>query len=103
MNFVVGPNTLTFDEYLAARSSIYYSPFFFADGRGNMTPEALIAEKRGARFDNNGPLTWKDMKIINKAMNDLASYLGFPNTDAYLEALPLERNAIFDRVNNGNA
>lgn len=92
------PNSLTVQEILAAKQSIFYSPNLFADGRGNLTPEATIAQIRGARFDARGPATSRDMKILDKAMRDLATYLGFSNVNDYTSALLTDGPRVFDRT-----
>jgi hypothetical protein len=90
--------TITLAEYNAATSSIWFNPYRFGDGRGNLDPAANIAVLRGARYDNNGPLFFSDMKITDKAMRDLAMYLGFgTDVNAYNAALLLEGNRIFLR------
>lgn len=96
--FVYGSGTITKAEFEAATSSIWFNPFLMADGRGNLTPEANIAVLRGARYDSNGPLFPRDMFITDKAMRDLATYLGFANVNDYNSALLTERSKIFDRV-----
>ena len=97
------PARISPQEYLIARSSIWFNKFSLADGRGNLTPEANIAVMRGARFDGQGPLFLSDMLITDQAMRDLADYLGFSNVTDYQNALFVEQNKIFNRRNNGNA
>lgn len=92
------PATITPAEYAAATSSIWYNPNSLGDGRGNLTPEANIAVMRGARYDNYGPLFFSDMKITDKAMKDLATYLGFTNVNDYNSALLTEGSRIFLRA-----
>lgn len=98
MAFVYGSGTITQAEYQAATSSIWYNPCSLTDGRGNLTPEANIAVLRGARYDNNGPIFPRDMFITDKAMRDLAKYLGFTNVNDYNSALLTEGTLIFSRA-----
>jgi len=98
MTFVYGPGTLTKAEWDAALSSIWFNPNLMGDGRFNLTPEANIAVLRGARYDNFGPLFPRDMFITDKAMRDLATYLGFRNVNDYNSALFIEGSKIFRRA-----
>lgn len=98
MSLTCRPVTITPAEWAAATSSIWYNPCSLGDGRGNLTPEANIAVLRGARYDNSGPLYLSDMKITDKAMRDLATYLGFTNVNDYNSALLTEGARIFLRA-----
>lgn len=92
------PPKITQEELSAAQSCIFFSPNRLADGRGNMVPEAAVAILRGARYDTNGPLFRSDMIITDKAMRDLADFLGFDGPISYNNALMIEGNKIFQRA-----
>lgn len=92
------PPRLTVEEFQAAMSSIWFNSYRFADGRGNLSPEAQIAVLRGARYDSQGPIFKSDMMITEQAMRDLADYLGFDSVIDYNTALMLEKNNIFKRA-----
>lgn len=94
------PPTLTQEEFAVAKSSIWFNSYLFTDGRGNLTPEANIAVLRGANinFLAGGLPTLRDKVIVDKAMRDLAAYLGFTNVNEYNSALMTQGNRIFDGV-----
>jgi hypothetical protein len=63
------------------------------------SPEAMVAQMRGVVFqpDAYGFYSPDDMQTAQQALEDVATFLGCPDVDAYLNTVMREQEAILDR------
>lgn len=98
------PNThdidvLTAEEVDAARQATCFDTGFWGHPEYGWTPEALVAQRRGVVFqpDTYGFYHPDNLATAQQALEDVTSFLGFMDIDAYLNTVMREQHAIVSR------
>ena len=96
-------NVLTTQEIHAARAATHFDTGLWGTPEQGWTPEAMVAQARGVVFQREayGFYSPDDLQTAQQALEDVATFLGFADIDAYLNAVMTEQEAIvahFDRT-----
>jgi hypothetical protein len=92
-------DVLTPQEIQAARGATYFETGLWGSDTQGWSPEAMVAQMRGVVFhqDTYGFCSPDDIETAQQALEDVATFLGFTDVDAYLNAVMREQEIIIDR------
>jgi len=92
--------TLTRQEQDAMVQATYFDTSFWGNPQDGWGPEALVAMMRGVQFccDEYGYYLPGNVGAAQKALRDVSTFLGFTDTDIYLNTLTRERQGIFQPI-----
>jgi hypothetical protein len=90
---------LTLQEMQAARRATCFDTGLWGSAEQGWSPEALVAQRRGVVFqpDAYGFYSPDHMQTARQALEDVATFLGCTDVDAYLNLVMREQEAILDR------
>jgi hypothetical protein len=86
-------------EIHAAHRATCFDTGLWGSVEQGWSPEAMVAQMRGVVFqqDAYGFYSPDDMQTARQALEDIATFLGCPDVDAYLNTVMREQEAILGR------
>ena len=92
-------DVLTAEEIDTARLATYFDTGLWGHPEHGWTPEALVAQRRGVVFqpDAYGFYSPDNLSAAQQALEDVTTFLGFMDIDAYLNTVMREQGAIVGR------